>query len=70
MAPDEQKNIAAIMWFGGDLSHKVDYKLLKKRSTEPFSHDNIFHTFLGLMDIKTQEFNKDLHILDGVIQDQ
>lgn len=70
MAPDEQKNIATIMWFGGDLSHKVDYKLLKKRSTEPFSHDNIFHTFLGLMDIKTQEFNKDLHILDGVIQNQ
>ena len=68
MAPDEQKNIAMVMWLGGDLANKTNYELLKKRSYSPYSHDNIFHTFLGLMEIKTPEYKKDLDILSGVIQ--
>lgn len=68
MAPDEQKNIAAVLWFGGDLAKKTNYNLLRKRTDVPFSHDNIFHTFLGLLEIKTPEYNKDLNILKGIIQ--
>ncbi|MBC7537325.1 MAG: phosphoethanolamine--lipid A transferase [Bacteriovorax sp.] len=67
MAPDEQKNIAAVLWFGGSLAKNTNYELLKKKAREPYSHDNIFHSFLGLMDIKTPEYNKELDIFDGVI---
>jgi lipid A ethanolaminephosphotransferase len=68
MAPDEQKNIAAVLWFGGDLAKRTNYDLLKKRTSMPYSHDNIFHTFLGLMDIKTPEYKKEYYILDGVVK--
>lgn len=68
MAPDEQKNIAVVFWFGGDLATKTNYVLLKQKSILPYSHDNIFHTFLGLFDVKTPEYKRELNILDGVIE--
>ncbi|MDO9184295.1 MAG: phosphoethanolamine--lipid A transferase [Bacteriovorax sp.] len=68
MAPDEQKNVAAVLWMGGDLAKRTNYELLRKKSQLPYSHDNVFHTFLGLMDVQTPEFNRDLYILDGVIK--
>lgn len=66
VAPDEQKNVAAIMWFGGDSAKKINYDLLKKRSTVAFSHDNVFHTFLGMLDVKTPLYNKEMDILGPV----
>jgi lipid A ethanolaminephosphotransferase len=68
MAPDEQKNIAMVLWFGGDLSKRANYSMLRERSSEAFSHDNMFHTFLGLLDIKTPEYNQEFDILDGILQ--
>ena len=68
MAPDEQKNIAMVLWFGGDLSAKTNYSMLKAKSSASFTHDNIFHTFLGLLDINTPEYKKDFDILNGILQ--
>jgi lipid A ethanolaminephosphotransferase len=68
MAPDEQKNIAAVLWFGGHLAKNTDYNLLKKNAALPYSHDNVFHTFLGLMKVQTPEYKKELNVLDGVIR--
>ncbi|MBP9681221.1 MAG: phosphoethanolamine--lipid A transferase [Bacteriovorax sp.] len=67
LAPDEQKNIPAIMWFGGHTAKKIDYKILQERSKMAFSHDNVFHTFLGLLDVKTPLYNKEMDILQGVL---
>lgn len=68
VAPDEQKNVAAIMWFGGDAAKKIDYDRLKKHSTEAFSHDNVFHTFLGMLNVKTPLYNKEMDILAPVLK--
>jgi len=68
MAPDEQKNIAMVLWFGGDLSTKANYSMLKAKSSASLSHDNIFHTFLGLLDVNTPEYNKEFDILNGIFQ--
>lgn len=67
MAPDEQKDIAAVLWLGGEHAKKIDYELLKKKEEVAYSHDNVFHTFLGLLDIKTPEYKKELSIIDGVL---
>lgn len=67
MAPDEQKNIPSLLWFGGDLAKKANYDLLRKKADNAYSHENIFHTILGLMEIKTPEYKRELDILDGVI---
>jgi lipid A ethanolaminephosphotransferase len=61
MAPDCQKHIAAIMWFGD--SFKIDKISLKEKSTHLFSHDNLFHTILGLMEIDSSAYDKDLDII-------
>jgi lipid A ethanolaminephosphotransferase len=66
VAPDEQKNVAALIWFGGDMAKTVNYPLLKKVAQKAYSHDNIFHTFLGLMEVKTDLYDEKMDILSGV----
>ena len=61
MAPDSQKHIASVLWFGD--SFKIDKKALRKKVNQPFSHANLFHTMLGLVEIETSVYNKDLDIL-------
>jgi lipid A ethanolaminephosphotransferase len=63
LAPEEQRHVAAIMWFGN--SFKIDQaKLLQKRD-KPYSHDNIFHTLLGLMEVQTNVYKKSMDILNS-----
>ncbi len=61
MAPDNQKHIASALWFGD--SFKIDKKALQQKANQPFSHANLFHTMLGLMEIETSVYNKNLDII-------
>jgi lipid A ethanolaminephosphotransferase len=62
MAPDTQKHIAAIMWFGSNF--KIDKKSLNAISSKKFSQDNLFHTILGLMEVNTSVYNKNMDIIN------
>ena len=62
MAPDSQKHVPAVMWFSD--SFGIDRKALKAKENLPFSHDNLFHTILGLMEIDTSVYDKGLDILN------
>ena len=66
MAPIEQIKVPLIMWFGGELREDMDFNLLKQRKSNNYSHDNIFHTMLGLMEVEVSEYNEKLDILHGV----
>lgn len=66
MAPKEQKDIAMIMWFGGGMESETNYVMLKKRLNEPYSHDNVFHTILGMFEVESPVYNPKMDILDGV----
>ena len=66
MAPKEQKDIAMIMWFGGEMESETNYVLLKKRLNEPFSHDNIFHTILGMFEVESSVYKPEMDILNGI----
>ncbi len=59
MAPEVQKNPAALVWFGQNFND-IDKAALKARAGGPISHDNLFHTILGLMDIQTSVYDKGL----------
>ncbi len=54
MAPEAQKHIAAIAWFGD--ANKTEQ--FKKIENMKFSQDNLFDTLLGLFDVKTKVYNK------------
>ncbi|WP_051453546.1 phosphoethanolamine transferase [Hippea sp. KM1] len=58
IAPDVQKHPAAIAWFGKHFG--IDINCAKKLSKKPYSHDNIFSTVLGLLDVKTKLYNPKL----------
>jgi len=62
MAPDSQKRIPAIMWFGE--SFKIDTEPLKATAHLLFTHDNLFHTILGMMEVTTDVYDGRLDILN------
>ncbi|WP_428023229.1 phosphoethanolamine transferase [Arcobacter sp.] len=60
IAPEEQKHIGTLMWFGDS---EVNTKKLKTYSENEFSQDNLFHTILGFFELETNVYKKDMDIL-------
>lgn len=61
MAPDAQKDVSAVLWFGENFD-ETQVTAVQKNSTQPWSHDNIFHTVLGLLEIDTAVYDRDKDI--------
>jgi lipid A ethanolaminephosphotransferase len=55
LAPETQKHVASIMWFGS--SYKVDRQAMRAKANDKISHDNYFDTVLGLMEIDTDVYD-------------
>ena len=66
-APDVQKHIPAMFWFseGYAEANGLDIDCVRKIRSEAFSHDNVFHTLLGLGGIKTSVYNPALDLISG-----
>ncbi|XOF33336.1 MAG: phosphoethanolamine transferase [Candidatus Electrothrix sp. YB6] len=63
IAPESQKHIGALMWFGDHFTKDIDVDSIQKKRDREYSHDNLFHTLLGLFEIKTEVYNRELDIL-------
>ncbi|MBU3982464.1 MAG: sulfatase-like hydrolase/transferase, partial [Proteobacteria bacterium] len=70
IAPDEQKHIPFILWFSDAFfeNNSLDKNCLQRKVDDNLSHDNLFHSALGLMGIKTAMYEKDLDIFAGCKQ--
>ena len=44
---------------------RIDTACLRRRAAEPASHDNLFHTVLGLLDVKTAVYEPAWDLADG-----
>lgn len=55
IAPSEQTKVPLVMWFspGYTKSFGLDLACLQQRARQPASHDNVFHSVLGLLDVRT-----------------
>ncbi len=55
LAPDVQKHVPMVMWLSAGLpaATGLDAACLQRRATQPAAHDHVFHTLLGLLDVKT-----------------
>ncbi len=55
IAPDVQKQVPMVMWFSSGFApaHGLDLACLKQRAAQPAAHDHLFHTLLGLLDVRT-----------------
>jgi lipid A ethanolaminephosphotransferase len=63
IAPDAQKHVAALMWFGQKAAQEIDTAALAQTAAGQFSHDNLFHTLLGLFKIHTSIYLEEKDIL-------
>ena len=64
-APDVQKHIPAMFWFseGYAEANGLDIDCVRKIRSEAFSHDNVFHTLLGMSRVETPFYDRGLDIL-------
>ena len=63
-APDVQKHIPALIWIASQTARDfgLDMQCLRRHAQQYHSHDNLFHSFLGLAGISVSEYNSSLDI--------
>ena len=62
IAPDSQRHVPAIIWIGKSMSD-IDLKEVIKVKNKRYSHDNLFHTLLGLIEINSVVYDKSMDLL-------
>ena len=67
IAPDEQKHIPFIVWLSPAYSKfiGINEKTMQEQRETKFSHDNLFHSVLGLMGVRTKIYDRNLDIFAG-----
>jgi lipid A ethanolaminephosphotransferase len=67
IAPAEQKTVPMLMWFSDGLraNRGIDEDCLQRRAARPASHDHLFHTLLGLLDVSTALYEPEWDLLNG-----
>lgn len=66
-APPEQTRVPLITWFSEDYRRMagLDAKCLAALTSSQYSHDNIFHTLLGMMSVETSVYKAELDMFKG-----
>ncbi|WP_323815917.1 phosphoethanolamine--lipid A transferase [Cellvibrio sp. NN19] len=69
-APDNQKQVPFIFWASSSFyrDRALNKECLMKLKDREFTQDNIFHSFLGLLDIKTKYYQPKLDIYASCIE--
>jgi lipid A ethanolaminephosphotransferase len=60
IAPKEQTEVPMVMWMSAGFasSFGLDRNCLKKRAAEPVSHDHLFHSVLGMLQVTSKVYDK------------
>ncbi|MDY4885149.1 MAG: sulfatase-like hydrolase/transferase, partial [Alphaproteobacteria bacterium] len=67
IAPDYQNQVPMILWLSDKMakSNKINIDILRQKAEiGEYSHDNFFHTLIGLSDIKTTVYKRDMDLID------
>ena len=62
IAPEAQIHVPAIVWLGANFDH-TSIASLNARRDQRYSHDNLFHTILGLVEIDDRLYDTTLDLL-------
>jgi len=59
IAPEEQKHVPFIAWLSDDFlkNNHLDKTCLQQQASKPYSHDNLFHSVLGLTHVSTSIYD-------------
>ena len=69
MAPKEQTNVASIFWASEGLKEDINMEKLKSYKDKNFSQDNLFHSLLGLFEVKSEVYKKEMDIFNDAKAD-
>jgi len=64
LAPKEQLLVPVIMWFARSFDD-VDVSKIRAKRGDRFTHDSVFHTVLGLLEIESPVYRPELDLLHG-----
>ncbi|AYD03568.1 lipid A ethanolaminephosphotransferase (plasmid) [Neorhizobium sp. NCHU2750] len=70
VAPSQQTHVPFVLWEGSEMKASIDLDCLLQRAGEEASHDNLFHTALGMMDVKTAVYKQELDVLGACRRQQ
>lgn len=64
IAPEVQTRVPMVMWFspGYLADFSLDLPCLRARAGQPAAHDHLFHSVLGLLDVRTQAYQASLDL--------
>jgi lipid A ethanolaminephosphotransferase len=67
VAPKEQKHVPMFFWLspGFEQDNKINRSCLQAQTGSEYSHDNLFHTVLSLLNINTSLYKPELDMLLG-----
>lgn len=69
-APEEQTHVPMMLWMSDGYSERfrIDRTCLMARRDQPMSHDNVFHSVLGMLDVNTAVLNPKLDVFRACIR--
>jgi len=64
LAPMEQKHVPMLTWLSPAMQQRtgVQARCLNGQTQQPLTHDNLFHSVLGLMDVSTEAYQPKLDV--------
>jgi len=67
VAPETQTHVPLVVWLSPEMSGStdVDTACLRQHAGQHYSHDNLFHSVLGLMGVSTQDYDSGRDIFSG-----
>ncbi len=67
LAPEQQKHVAMLAWFSDNYqkAYSVDTHCLQMSRDKPLSQDNLFHSMLGLLEVKSKVYQPGLDMFAG-----
>ena len=67
LAPEQQKHVPMLAWFSDNYrsTFGVDVDCLQQGRERPLSQDNLFHSMLGLLQVKTKLYDPQLDLFTG-----
>ncbi|AWL07544.1 phosphoethanolamine transferase [Massilia oculi] len=70
IAPREQTHVPMVMWMSSAFSSRfrIDQQCLNARRQQEFTHDNFFHSVLGMLDINSATINPALDIFNPCVR--
>lgn len=67
LAPEQQKHVAMLAWFSDNYqkAYSVDTHCLQMSRDKPLSQDNLFHSMLGLLEVRSSVYQPALDMFAG-----